>query len=70
MRHVSRTVQNTIYHRPSNTAAVINSFYCFYLQLTSKKNPVIRINYKDIFARYYTVILRINYRNYGLPVNR
>lgn len=70
MRHVSNTMQNTIFHRPSNTAAVINGLYCSHLQLTSKTNLVIWINYKDIFAWYCRVIESINYGNYGLPVNR
>jgi hypothetical protein len=30
MHHVSNTTQNAIFHRPSNTAAVINAFYCFH----------------------------------------
>lgn len=70
MRHVCNTTQNAIFHRPSNTAAAIRALYCSHLQLTSKTNLVIWINYKDIFACYCRVIESINYWNYGLPVNR
>jgi hypothetical protein len=35
---IRATSPNTIFHKPSNPAAVINIFHCFSLHLTSKTN--------------------------------